>query len=315
MQQQVELAADDRPVLVTGICGRLGQLVARMFHRHRAVIGIDRRAFPRRPKDIVHYPFDVRRKKTRDIFRSRRVGAVVHLGVMHDPRASDREHHSWNIVAFHKLLEWVAQYEIPKLVVLSSADVYGPQPDNPQFLSEDAPLLGAQSFRNIRDLVELDMLTQSFFWRQPSTATVILRPVHILGQVHNAPSRYLRLERPVTLLGFDPMMQMIHERDVVHAIDLALKPGVRGVFNLRGPGELPLSHILRRLGKRSMALPSPLARAALERMWRFRLMSFPAPELEHIRYQCMVDDRRARQELGFEPQYDLDETLHAVDPD
>ncbi len=299
-------------VLITGICGRLGRLLARRLHRFDRVVGVDRRPFAGRPKDIVHHQIDVRRKKTRDLFRGGQIRAVVHLGVMHDPRASDKEHHSWNVVAFQKLLEYLTQYEVPKLVVLSSANVYGPQPDNPQFLTEEAPLLGAQSFRGIRDLVELDMLAQSFFWRHPQTETVILRPCHILGTVKNAPSNYLRLESPMTLFGFDPMVQVVHERDVVEAILLALSPGVRGIFNLRGPGELPLSRIFAHLGRKPRPVPGPVARAALDRMWRYRLTSFPPPELDHIRYVCMVDDSRARQVLGYRPRYTLEETLSAV---
>ena len=152
-------------VLITGICGRLGRLLARTLHRTDRVIGIDRRPFTDRPADIDHHQIDLRRKKTRDVFRSGRIRAVIHLGVLHDLRASDKLHHSWNIVAFQKLLGYLTRYQVPKLVVLSSANVYGPQPENPQFLTEDAPLLGAQDFRGIRDLVELDMLAQSFFWR------------------------------------------------------------------------------------------------------------------------------------------------------
>ncbi|MCS6798716.1 MAG: SDR family oxidoreductase [Myxococcota bacterium] len=300
-------------VLVTGLCGRLGQLLVRRLHRVDRVVGIDRRPFPGCPADVVHHQFDIRRKKTRDVFRTGRIRAVVHLGVMHDPRASDKEHHSWNVVAFQKLLTCLEQFDVRKLVVLSSANVYGPQPDNPQFLTEEAPLLGAQSFRQIRDLVELDMLAQTFFWRNPRTETVILRPCHILGAVRNAPSNYLRLQRPVTILGFDPMVQPIHERDVVEAILLALRPGVRGIYNLRGPGELPLSRVLEMLGRRPLPLPAPVAQAVLERMWRLRLTSFPPPEIDHIRYVCMVDDTRARTELGFRPRYGLRETIEAVE--
>ncbi len=301
------------PVLITGICGRLGKLLVRVLHRREPVVGVDRRPFDDRPRDVAHHRVDLRRKKTRDVFRKVRPRAVVHLGVMHDPRKSDREHHSWNVVAFQKLLEAVGAYEVPKLVVLSSANVYGPQPGNPIFLTEEAPLLGAQEFRSIRDLVEMDMLAQGFFWKEPSVETVILRPCHILGRVRNAPSNYLRLQRPMTLLGFDPMVQVVHERDVVQALELALRPGVRGVFNLRGPGEVPLSRLLRILGRKPRPVPVTVARAALERLWRYRLTSFPPPELDHIRFQCMVDDRRARQELGFRPRYDLERTARAVE--
>lgn len=302
-------------VLVTGVCGRMGGLMVRRLHRLERVIGVDRRPFPACPRDVTHFAIDLRRKKTRDVFRAHPVRAVVHLGVMHDPRATDREHHLWNVVAFQKLLEYVAAFQVPKLVVLSSANVYGPQPDNPQFLTEEAPLLGSARFRGIRDLVELDMLAQSFFWRHPTVETVILRPCHILGRTRNAPSNYLRLDRPVTVLGFDPMVQAIHERDVVEALLLALRPGVRGIFNLRGAAELPLSRALELLGRRPLALPGPLAEAALERLWSLRFSSFPAPELDHVRYVCMVDDRRARSELGFAPRFDLEETLRAVDAD
>ena len=300
-------------IIVTGICGRMGRLLARSLHRRMSVIGVDRRPFDDRPKDIVHHRIDPRRKKMRDLFRRGGIRAVVHLGILHDLRASEKDHHSWNVVAFQKLLECLNQYEVPKLVVLSSANVYGPQPDNPQFLTEEAPLLGAQRFRNIRDLVELDMLAQSFFWRHPATETVILRPCHILGAVHNAASNYLRLERPMRLLGFDPMVQVIHERDVVRALELALEPGIRGIFNLSGPGELPLSRCLEFLGRRPVPVPGFVAEGLLDRMWRFRVTSFPPPELDHVRYVCMVDDSRARRMLGYAPQFDLAETLRAVD--
>lgn len=300
-------------VLITGICGRLGRLLARRLHREGPVVGIDRRPFPGRPKDIVHHQFDVRRKKTRDVFRASNVAAVVHLGVMHDPRASEREHHTWNVIGFQKLLEYMTQYSVPKLVVLSSANVYGPQPENAQFLTEEAPLSGAQDFSGIRDLVSLDQLAQSFFWRHPETETVILRPVHILGGVHNAPSNYLRLPRPWTLLGFDPMVQVIHESDVVEAVRAALRPGVRGIFNLAGPGEVPLSRLLAMLGRKPLRVPHPIAGSVLGRLFRWRLTSFPAPELDHVKYVCMVDDSRARQVLGWEPRKSLRDTTLAVE--
>ena len=85
------------------------------------MIGIDRRRFEGKPKDIVHHQVDMRRRKTRDIFRAGGIGAVVHLGVMHDLRESDKTHHAWNVAGFQKLLEYVAQYRVPKLVVLSRA--------------------------------------------------------------------------------------------------------------------------------------------------------------------------------------------------
>jgi UDP-glucose 4-epimerase len=310
-QARDELA--QRPVLVTGICGRLGRRLARRLHRERTVIGVDRRDFEGKPKDIAHHRLDIRRKKMQDIFRMERLGAVVHLGIMHDPRMSQMEHHTWNVAGFQRLLEYVAQYDVPKLIVLSSANVYGPRPDNPQFLTEEAPLLGGAAFSEIRDLIEVDMLAQSFFWKRPETETVILRPAHILGSVRNAPSNYLRLGVIPTLLGFDPMIQVIHQDDVVSAIIQAITPGLRGIYNIAGPPPLPLSRVIELAGRPRVTIPHFLAKGALKRLFRFRASSFPAPELDHIRYVCMVDDRRSREVLGYSPQYGVEETVRAID--
>ncbi|HEX2875380.1 MAG TPA: NAD-dependent epimerase/dehydratase family protein [Polyangiaceae bacterium] len=300
------------PVIVTGICGRLGRELARLLHRKRKVIGVDRRAFIDPPGDIEHHQLDIRSHKARDVFRHG-VAAVVHLGVMHDPHESSVEHHDFNVVGLQKVLEYVDVYKIPKLLLLSSANVYGPRPDNPQLIREDAPLLGAGPFSDIRDLVELDMLVNAFFWRNPSTETVILRPAHILGTVKNAPSNYLRLDVVPTLLGFDPMMQVVHQRDVLQAIQLGLAPGVRGIFNIGGPEPTALSKAISVLGRRVVAVPHSLAKTAVKNLFRFRLTKFPAPELDFIRYVCMVDDSKARTVLGYAPQHNLEATLRAVD--
>ncbi len=300
------------PVVITGICGRLGRELSRLLHRKRKVIGVDRRAFGDAPVDVEHHQLDIRSSRAREVFRHG-VSAVVHLGVMHDPHESSIEHHDFNVVGLQRVLEYVETYKIPKLVLLSSANVYGPRPDNPQLIREDGPLLGAGPFSDIRDLVELDMLVGAFFWRNPSTDTVILRPAHILGTVRNAPSNYLRLDVVPTLLGFDPMMQVVHQRDVLRAIDLALEPGVRGVFNIGGPEPMALSKAISLLKRRIVAVPHPLAKAAVRNLFRFKLTSFPAPELDFIRYVCMVDDSKARSELGYAPAHGAEATLRAVD--
>ncbi len=304
--------ADDGAVVITGICGRLGRRLARKLHRQSRVIGIDRRSFPDRPADVEHHELDLRSARVRDIFRDG-VRALVHLGVVHDPRGDSAEHHASNVAGLQKLLEYVEYFGIPKVVLLSSANVYGPRPDNPQFLSEDAPLLGAGPFSRIRDLVELDMCAQSFFLRLPAVKTVILRPTHILGTVRNAPSNYLRLSVVPTLLGFDPMLQAVHQDDVVRAIMLALAPTARGIYNIAGPPPVPLSRVIELLERQTVGVPHTVARLGVERLFRWRVTSFPAPELDFIRYVCMIDDSRARRDLGYAPTHGLVATLCAVD--
>lgn len=300
-------------VIVTGICGRLGRRLSRALHRRSDVIGIDGIPFADRPEDIEHHVLDLRSKRVRDVFRRGDVRAVVHLGVVHNPHGEYEQHHAFNVISLLRLIEYVEQFEIPKLVVLSSGNVYGPRPDNPQFLSEEAPLLAASRFSDIRDLVELDMTAQSFFWRNPRTETVILRPSNILGTVRNAPSNYLRMKVVPTVLGFDPMVQVIHQDDVVSAILLALAPGARGIYNLAGPPPVALSKAIDLLGRPTLPVPYGAGKVLLDRLFRWRVTTFPAPELDFIRYVCMVDDSRARSVLGYAPRHNLMQTLAAVD--
>jgi UDP-glucose 4-epimerase len=302
-----------RTVLVTGISGHLGRALAKLLHTETRVVGVDRRPFPGKPKDIDHHEVDLRKARVEDAFRRNAVEAVIHQGIMHDPRMPFTEAHSFNVLGTQRILDLCVRHGVRKVVVLSSANVYGPRPDNSNFLPEEAPLMAADRYSDFRDLVELDMYAQSFMWKYPALETVILRPVNIVGPtVKNAPSNYLRMETPLTLLGFDPMLQLIHEEDVCRALVLALRPGLRGVFNVTGPGEVPLSAVLRTLGRRPLPVPHPLLRALVRRAFEARLTSFPPEELDHIQYLCVVDGSRFAHEAGWTPRYTLRETIRSV---
>jgi UDP-glucose 4-epimerase len=288
-------------------------VLARHLHRSDRVIGLDRRQFPGAPKDLEVHHLDIRKRKVEEIFRHGEIEALIHLAIMHDPRMSQAEHHSFNVLGTKGVLHFAAKYGVKKVVVLSSVSVYGPQPENDNFLTEESPLLGAQRFADMRDLVEVDMYAQQYMWKHPEVETVIVRPVHVVGPtVRNAPSTYLRLTRPWTLAGFDPMVQLIHEEDVARALQLAARGGVRGVYNVVGPGELPLSAVLRELGRTPIPVPHLIARPLLEKLFQYRLAGFPSAELDHLQFLCTVDGSRAERDFGFRPSYTLRETIQSV---
>lgn len=306
-------------IILTGLAGRLGRRVAQRLSRHHEVIGIDRRPCLGLPEGVVHHRLDVRRRPAEDVFRNSQADAVLHLGVVHNFRIPSERLYARNVIGTETLLRYVSKYRIKKLVLLSSGDVYGPSPSNSHFIDEDAPLMASQRFPEIRTLVAVDRTVQSFFWRHHDIETVILRPAHIVGpNVRNAPSNYLRLRVVPTLMGFDPMVQLIHEDDLLRMMEAALKPGVRGVFNLAGTEPVPLSRILKILCKPVLPIPHPLFRAFLERAWRYRLTSFPAPELDHIRFNTVLDTQRARDELKIAAErslYEILEPFRADPPD
>jgi UDP-glucose 4-epimerase len=294
--------------LVTSAAGGLGRLVCRRLHRSFDVVAVDRAPFPDRPKDVEHHQVDLRRKTATQLLKKKRPDVVVHIGGIHAP--PQRGPSNRLVEATVQLLKLVEQVRARKLVLLSSATLYGPSATSASFMTEEAPLLGAGSVPDLSDDISLDMMVQSFFWKSPETETVILRPVHVVGpHLDNLATRYLRAARVPKILGFDPMIQIVHEDDVVEAIERALRPGVHGVFNVVGQSQAPLSRLLEARGSTGIPVPGPFLRAALEQAFNWRLSAFDAGELAFLRYSCLVDGRRARDELGFTPHRSLKETL------
>ena len=87
-------------------------------------------------------------------------------------------------------------------------------------------------------------------------------------------------------------------------------PGQVGEVAARASRHMPC---LRELGRTQLPIPHPVAKPLLGTLWRFGASSFPVPELDFIRYVCMVDGRRAAAELGFRPRFGLRETIHAAE--
>jgi UDP-glucose 4-epimerase len=297
-------------LLITGIAGRMGRrLVANLCTEHQ-IEGFDRRPCLGLPPGVVHHRVDLRRLPAEKIFLDAAADAVLHLGVVHNFRVSGNTLYERNVVGTETLLDYVVRSGVKKLVLLSSGDVYGPSPANSHFIDESAPLMASQRFPEIRTLVAVDRAVQGFFWRHAKVETVILRPAHIVSPfVRNAPSNYLRLRIIPTMMGFDPMLQLIHEDDLTAAIQAALKPGIRGVFNVASTEPVPLSYVLKALGKPRLPIPHPLFIAYQRRAWRYRWTNFPAPELDHIRFSSVLDTRRAREVLKHRPQRSLQDIL------
>jgi UDP-glucose 4-epimerase len=122
----------------------------------------------------------------------------------------------------------------------------------------------------------------------------------------------LRLKYPWALAGFDPMVQLIHVEDAAQAMVEALRPEASGVYNVVGPGEVPLSTIFRELGRTPIPIPHLIARPALQFLFRYHLASFPPPELDHIQFLCAVDGSRWGKEVGCKPRYSMRETIRSV---
>jgi len=299
-------------LLITGISGGHGRLLAQRLRGSCEIVGVDRTPWEGRPKDITVHLADLRSHRVEDLFRRERPDAVVHLGLIrHDFDAILR--HDVNVVATKRLLQYCADYGVEKVVVSTSSYVYGALPENPFYMDEDTALNVSRHYPEIRDLAEVDTLATAFLWRYPNIATAILRPVSTLGSnVQSSIGAYFKLPYVPTILGFDPLMQFIHESDLAEAMVAALERGARGVFNVVGPGAVPLGVAIREAGGTAVSLPEPLALFLLDRLFRYGWFPVPADAADFVKYPCTIDGRRFREATGFTPLLSLEETLQSV---
>lgn len=303
-----------KKVLISGHKGRLGHLLANQLlqNPHYEIIGLDRRKDAPNPHGIPSYPFAPFQKKSEQVFSEHQIDAIIHLNILHDPRQSREDHFRFNILGTTHLMEMGAKAGVNKFIFLSSADVYGARPENPQFLSEDAPLMGDTENYGVGDLIQADYQVGNGFWKYPNMKTVILRPSHIVGPVQNAASRYLSLPYPMALLGFSPMIQLIHYQDLLHALELSLDDRVQGIFNICSPGVISLKRLLRDLGRTYFPVPEFLARPAMNVFWETHFSSFPTPEINFLKYSCMVDDSRFRSLFPKYQKFSLRDTFELL---
>ncbi len=302
-----------KKVLITGISGGQGRLLARRLTGEWDVTGVDRIPWIGAPEEILIETLDLRKRRLRNVIRLSRPDAVVHLAFVRHFRSDPRVRHSVNVEGTQHLLENCAEFGVKRVIILSSSYVYGAQPDNPRYMHEDHPLNVSRTFPEIRDLTEVEGLASTFLWRYPEIATSILRPVNTLGYyVHSAIGRYFKLDLLPTIAGFDPMMQFIHEDDLCEAIALALEHDLRGVFNVTGSGALPLKQAIRAIGKRRLSLPEPLADLLIGQAFRWNIYEFPPSALEFLKYPCTISGRRFQEATGFEPKLTLEDIFESV---
>lgn len=301
-------------LLITGIAGGLATQLASAIPAEWEVVGIGRRP-PQQPlkRDIVFKQLDITKKTLEDLFRNEHFDSVMHLAVANDPHLPMTIRHTVNVIATMRLLDCCEQRNVRQVVLLSSSDVYGADPTNPIYLLEESPLKAIQRFTDMGDKVEFDTYCRSWMYHTKDTEGTLLRPCHIVGpHVQNFLTMYLKYGFVPVPMGFDPMIQVIDERDMVQALLLVLNNPHRGVFNVSGPGELPLSVAVNEAGGIAVPVVYSLASPLMKLGWWVGISPFPVPQFDFLMYPCVIDGQRFRNTFGFSPRYSMGQTLRSL---
>ncbi|GAB4530189.1 MAG: NAD-dependent epimerase/dehydratase family protein [Anaerolineales bacterium] len=296
-------------ILITGVTSQWGlRLAAALCQRNDLhVIGLDTTPpdIPIERLDFIQA--DIRNPLLLELLKLEEIHTVYHLAFIESYRRSEAAF-DHNVIGSMKFLGACAQADVRKIIFKSSTSVYGASPHNPAFLTEMRPIHGSRLYGYNRDLLEIEAFFNGYRRQYPQITITILRFANIIGPTVDSPFvRFLSDSMAPVLLGFDPMVQVIHQDDVHHALLHVLEKDYPGAYNLAAEGILPIFKILGIVGKTPLPILHPLA------YWS---VSAGGPLAEHfplepdyLRYRWVADLRLMHERLAFTPHYTAEEAL------
>ncbi|WP_392543202.1 NAD-dependent epimerase/dehydratase family protein [Oryzobacter telluris] len=297
-------------VLVTGVSRYLGGLLARRLSKDPGisrVVGVD--VIPP-AHDIGGVEFvraDIRNPMIARVIESAGVDTVVHMNVIATPtfvggRTPQKE---INVIGTMQLLAACQKSStVRRLVVKSSAAVYGSTPRDPALFTEDMSAKRGPSGGFGKDSIEVEGYVRGFARRRPDTDILTLRFANIIGpRIRTSITDYFNLPVIPAPLGFDARMQFMHEDDAIDALAAATTGDATGVVNLAGDGVITVLQAAALVGR--PVLPLPLQSAGLVGgvTKRLRLADFSADQMSFLAYGRGLDTARMREVLGFSPHW------------
>jgi UDP-glucose 4-epimerase len=279
-------------LLITGVSSYWGQRVARTAAEHiqpasdLRLLGLDRKPPQTDIPSLDFIRADLSNPLMLDLLTAERVDIVLHLDV------SD---------SFLKFLPLCAEAGVRRIIIKSSTAVYGAHPANSRHLSEIHPL-DSNPPRSLRALVELESFANGLTAQHAGLTLTVLRFGHILGPTADTPLvRFLLDDHAPTLLGFNPLFQLLHEDDAVAAIVHATLNDRPGAYNFAAEDSLPLNKILALAGKLPLPIAHPLAATLPVRLT-------PLP-VEQLRYPCLGSLDRMQNDFGLTPTHTAEDTV------
>jgi UDP-glucose 4-epimerase len=286
-------------ILVTGLStywgGRLAQALE-AFDEVEAVIGVDNEEPQVELERTEYVKVGAQHALLRRVVEAAEIDTVVDTRLVVDsPTTTPSKAHENNVIGTMNILAACSGAGSPvrKLVFKSSAHFYGCEQDDPAFFDESMGRTHPPRTGIERDVVEAEASVGEFGDKNPDVVVTVLRFANVLGpSVRTSHIQLLSLPAVLMILGFDPRYQFVHEDDVVHALEHAVRRDVPGVFNVAGDGVLALSEVAGLLGKPyAPVLPfwgTGLAASLLRRVG----LRLPPEAMNQLRFGRGLDNRR-----------------------
>lgn len=298
-----------RRVLITGLSTFWGGRLAQALEADpdvEVIIGLDTRE-PRVKLERTEYVrSDENYSILSRIVRATGVDTIAHTFLVVDStQMSSKAMHEINVIGTMNLFAAAsaAGSTVRRVVVKSTALVYGSSPNDPYWFRETDKRSGSARTRVERNLLEVESYVRDFARDNPHVCLSLLRFCNVIGPGISTPiCDALQLPLVPKVAGFDPRIQLVHEDDVVSALLYCLDRDLPGIFNVAGDGQVPWSEITALAGKRGIPMPSMGIQFATEPLRRLGLVDLPPELVDLLRYGRGVDNERFK-EAGFRYAY------------
>ena len=188
------------------------------------------------------------------------------------------------------ILRRCATANLKKVILLSSAQVYGASCHNQGLIPESRLPLCLNRTQLARDWIDLEGIAATCL-SNSGTELTILRPAAVLS-LGSADyfSRLLRGPLAMVLPGHDPSLQFLSPDDLAAAVRCAVERSGGGIYNVTPDGVITLRAALRLTCAKRLTFPRTLRRIVHD-----------TDHLDLIRYSWTVSNKKIKSDLGFVP--------------
>ena len=240
------------------------------------------------------------------------VDVVVHTDLDLAPDSDQRARRAFNVRGAQTVLTAAAAGRVGRVVLVTSAMVYGARPDNPVPLAEDAPLGADPDGSVVGDLLEVEHLAQRSPQANPGMAITVVRPAALVGEgVDTLITRHFEAPRLLAVKGCAPRWQFCHVDDLVSALELAATGEVTGKLAVGCDGWLEQEQVEELSGLRRIELPAGLTFGTAQRLHRAGITPALVTDLHFVVYPWVVDCAALRQ-AGWKPAFDNETALQVL---
>ena len=235
------------------------------------------------------------------------VDVVVHADFDLTPDTDARRRRAFNVRGAQTVLTASAAGRVGRVVLVTSAMVYGARPDNPVPLPEDAPLAADADSSVAGDLLEVEQLARRSPRANPGMAVTVVRPAALVGEgqasVDTLVTRHFEAPRLLVVKGCAPRWQFCHLDDLTSALEFTVAGGIDGRFAVGCNGWLEQDQVEQISWLKSIELPARLTFGTAQRLHRVGVTPAPAMDLRYVVYPWVVDPAALR-EAGWRPRFD-----------